>query len=103
MIVHIDEAKVEELVRNSNEWRSHCEELARKGVAYAQSIAPVKTGAYRASLSSTVAIEPVPGSVSGAPAVLISSDDEAALEIEFQSPKRYHTLLRTLDYLAGEV
>jgi hypothetical protein len=103
VIVHVDERSVEELVRQSNEWRNHCEDMARRGLAYAQSIAPIKTGAYHNSLFANVSVESMPGGISGSPTVVIGSNDDAAVEIEFQGPKRYKTLLRTLDHLAEEV
>lgn len=98
----INLAAVDELVRMSPEWREHCEMLAIKGASYAQALAPVETGNYRASLyhdvvSGAAALEAVPG----APTVRIGTDCEYGLEVEFQEPARHLVLLRTLDNMKG--
>ena len=97
----VNPAAVDELVRMSPEWREHCEMLAVKGVSYAQSIAPVETGNYRASLYHDVGPSATTESVPGAPAVHIGTNCEYGLEVEFQNPARHLVLLRTLDNMRG--
>ena len=100
--VKIDLVAVEEEIRHSAEWRARAQELAARGLAYAQSIAPVETGAYRDSLFSQVQPTSTPGVISGVPAVVVGNTSDHWIEVEFQEPMRYLPLLRTLDYLMGE-
>jgi hypothetical protein len=102
IVVKVDMMAVNECVRHSSEWRAHCEHLATKGLAHARSIAPVKTGAYRASLYAEIGSVSVPNAVQGAPATRVGTSSDHGLEVEFQRPKRYLVLLRTLDHLGSE-
>ena len=100
IVANVDMSKVQECVRESHEWRDHCAELAQKGLSYAQSVAPVDTGRYKASLYADVTTGAVTAdSVPGAPAAVVGSTCEYALEVEFQSPRRHKPLLRALDSL----
>jgi hypothetical protein len=101
IVVKIDMHAVDECVRTSPEWRSHCEHLAAKGLAHARSTAPVKTGAYKASLYAEVGSVSVPDAVQGAPATRIGTSSDHGLEVEFQRPARHLVLLHTLDYLGA--
>jgi len=100
IVSHVDISKVEECVRESNEWREYCGELAQKGLSQARSVAPVVTGRYRDSLYADVVVgSTMEGSVPGAPAAVVGSTCEYALEVEFQNPRRHKPLLRALDSL----
>lgn len=101
--IHVDTDKVEQCIRESPEWRQLCEKLAVDGASYAQSVAPVKTGRYRASISGGVVPSTAPDSVIGAPSVEVGASATYALEVEFQHPARHHTLLNTLDHLMLEI
>jgi hypothetical protein len=97
----IDMPAVHELVRMSPEWHAHCEKLAAEGLSNARSIAPVDTGAYKASLYADVSAGSISEAVQGAPAVRIGTNSDHGLEVEFQNPMRHLVLLRTLDSMKG--
>lgn len=97
--VHIDMGAVERILTAEPEWQHHCEQLAEKAVSYARSIAPVRTGRYRASLYGRVSHLPMEGSASTAPAAEIGSTCDYALEVEFQGPAYHHVLLKSFDHI----
>ena len=97
----INMAAVEECIRTSPEWRAHCEKLASEGLSHARSIAPVDTGAYKASLYAEVGAVSTSEGVAAAPAARVGTSSDHGLEVEFQEPARYLVLLRTLDGMKG--
>jgi hypothetical protein len=97
----INVAAVHECVQMSPEWHAHCEKLAREGLDHARSIAPVDTGAYKASLYAEVGAASNAEGVQGAPAARVGTSSDHGLEVEFQEPARYLVLLRTLDGMKG--
>ncbi len=99
----INMSAVHELIKNSPEWQRYCSQVAAQGLAHARSIAPVVTGQYRASLYGRVEHTTDPDAVAGSPAIVIGTDSDHGLEVEFQEPHRYLTLLRTFDSLRGRI
>lgn len=100
VVVAVNPLAVMEEVQISPLWRNHCEHMARDGLSYAQSIAPVETGTYRDALFADVSASTVSDGVPGAPSAKIGNTCDHWVEVEFQQPMRYLVLLHTLDYLA---
>jgi hypothetical protein len=90
-------------LRTSPELRAYLENLGKKGVQYAQSIAPVgggrdpHPGAYRDSINAQIY------QGKSRMSLRIGAKDQKANWIEFGAKKmpKYAVLRRTLDYLRG--
>lgn len=102
ILVKVDIPAVEVEIRFGGLWHRHCENMVRKGLDYAQNIAPVDTGEYRASLFGSVTSATSVVAIPGTSAITIGDTCDHWVEVEFQEPMRYLTLLRTFDYLKAE-